>query len=82
MKKVKVYGKVIAWVGVEIEVDDNATEDDIIDKAYDEFEGVSSYYGNGGTDKLIGVSASNHSIEVTEGIEFAPNGEEDIEYLD
>lgn len=79
MKRVKVYGKTEVMVYQIVEVEDDATIDDIIDKASEEFEGVQSYAGNGGRDKLVGVYGEDTGIECNDDVEFAPNGESDIE---
>ncbi len=51
--KYKVIGKVEAWVTVTLEAD---SEEDAIKRAFDECSSVSSFIGNGGYDKVIGVS--------------------------
>jgi hypothetical protein len=50
------------FVYVEVEADN---EDEAIDSAYDEAH-ISGYCGNGGSNKLIGVSGENISIEAGE----------------
>lgn len=77
MKK-KVYGHVYVTVYKEIEIDDSELqgldEDEIkelfIEKAYDEFGGISSFVGNGGTDKLIGVYGSDEGLHEDGEVEF------------
>ena len=80
MKKVKVYGKTEICIYQVVEIEDNATIEDIIDKANEEFEGITNYCGNGGVDKLIGVYGDGVGIECNDNeIEFAPDGEGSIE---
>ena len=83
MKKIRVYGKIYAHVSTVVEVEDDfeVNEDsmeELIDLANDQFGGVSGYCGNGGYDKLIGVSGSNDTIEDSGEVEFASNGLDDI----
>lgn len=65
--KWKVYGKTTVSVCVNVEADD---EDSAIDAAYDELSHLTSYAGNGGTDKLVGVNNRNCSIEPCDEIEY------------
>ena len=69
MPKYKVTIPYACHVTVEVEADN---EEDAEDKAFDDGY-ISSFAGNGGMDKLIGVSGSNVSIEA---------GEESIEGVD
>lgn len=52
MKKYIVYGKVTAFVSVELEAEN---EKEAIEKAYNECSGPMSFCGNGGYNKIIGV---------------------------
>lgn len=52
MQKYAVYGKVTAFVCVELEAED---KEDAIERAYEECSGSMNFVGNGGTDKIIGV---------------------------
>ncbi len=72
MKKYRVYGNVNVLVEtfVEIPDDEKLDEDEILARAYDEFQGISSFCGNGGTDKLIGVNGENDALQADEEIEF------------
>lgn len=71
MRKVRVYGQTTVTVCIEIEVDDGcADEEEIFDKAGREFGGIHSFAGNGGFDKIIGVSGSRESIEPDDWPEF------------
>jgi hypothetical protein len=65
MKKFIVPFTVICTVYVTVEAE---TKEEAIDIATDEVY-LSSYVGNGGSDKLIGVSDENHSIEAGEDFE-------------
>jgi hypothetical protein len=70
MKKYVVYGKVTAFIEVELEAENKA---EAFDKAYDECSEVMSFVGNGGYDKLIGVCDSDDatvSIICSDEIEY------------
>lgn len=70
MKKYAVYGKVTAFVYVELEAED---KEDAIERAYDECSSVMAFAGNGGTDKIIGVcdtDSATVSINCDEEIEY------------
>lgn len=65
MKKVRVFGRPEVVVSTVIEVDDNATPDEIFDAATKAFRGISQLVGNGGCgDKMIGVNGSDDTIMV------------------
>gem|GEM_PF-2831300 len=66
MAKYKVWGSFTASVSITVEAD---SKDEAFDKAHEEFNGIKAYAGNGGYDKLIGVSGSNETIEA-EGAEI------------
>lgn len=51
---------IICNVYIEVEAE---SEEEAIELAHEEY-GVSNFCGNGGSDKLIGVYESNHSIDV------------------
>ena len=55
----KVYGSIPVSVTVTVDAD---TKEDAIEVAYEEFEGLTNYAGNGGTDKIIGTSDENVSL--------------------
>ena len=59
MKKFKVFGVVSVTVVTEVSA---ADEEEALSAAADEFQGISSFCGNGGTNKLIGVLNSTDSI--------------------
>lgn len=64
MKKWKVYGTARVGVTVTVEAE---TAEEAIDAAYDEFNGLTGYAGNGGTGKLVGTSSSNVSLDANGG---------------
>lgn len=72
MKKYAVYGKVVAWVCVELEAED---KEEAIEKAYDECSSVMAFVGNGGTDKIIGVCD-------TDSADVSINCDDEIEYTE
>lgn len=70
MKKYIVYGKVTAFVSVELEA---KNKKEAIEKAYEECSGPMDFVGNGGTDKLIGVcdtDSATVSINCDDEIEY------------
>jgi hypothetical protein len=82
MKKVKVWGKTAINVYATVEVEEDATMDDILDAAANELSSLTGYAGNGGYDKLCGVSGENVGLECDYAeIEWAPQGKEDIEVV-
>lgn len=66
MKRIRVFGKAEITVSVVIEAEDNISEAEIYNSAVKEFGGIHSYVGNGGMDKLIGVSGSAETIAADE----------------
>lgn len=69
MKKWTVYGSATIGVCVTVSAE---TEEDAIEAAYDEFDGLQGYVGNGGIgDKLVGVNNSAVSLSVDGDYEFA-----------
>lgn len=72
MKKYRVYGNVNVLVEtfVEIPDDEEITEEEVLARAYDEFQGIESFCGNGGIDKLIGVNGENDALQADEDVEF------------
>lgn len=56
MKKYIVTGKVTAFISVEIEA---KNKKEAIEKAYEECAGPMGFVGNGGCNKLIGVTDSD-----------------------
>jgi hypothetical protein len=59
MKQYKVTGSTYCIVTVIVEAEN---EDDAIEIADEKFSGITSFCGNGGVDKLIGVSGDDESI--------------------
>ncbi len=77
MKKYVVYGKVTAFIEVELEAENKA---EAFDKAYDECSEVMSFVGNGGYDKLIGVCDSDDAtVSIICGDEIEYTEAEEIE---
>lgn len=72
MKRYRVFGNtnVVVTTVIEVPDDEEMTADDIYARAYDAFEGVTSFCGNGGTDKLIGVCGEEDTIDADSEIEF------------
>ena len=66
MKKYKVYGTVTANVTKEVWAN---SEDEAIDKAYEQLPLLTAYCGNGGDDRLVGVEEDGESVEVFDDIE-------------
>lgn len=68
--KYAVYGKVVAWVCVELEAKD---KEEAIEKAYEECSEPMNFVGNGGVDKMIGVcdtDSATVSINCDDEIEY------------
>lgn len=75
MNEYTVYGKVTCFVSVKVKAESTA---DAVEKAYEEFGGVNGYAGNGGWNKLIGVSGTNETIEAGDEVDWE-EPEEEIE---
>lgn len=70
MKKYIVSGKVTAFITVELEAE---SKEEAISMAYEECSGPSSFVGNGGYNKLIGVCDTDNadvSIECNDEVEY------------
>lgn len=70
MKKYIVFGKVTAFISVELEA---KNKEEAIEKAYEECSGPMNFIGNGGTDKLIGVcdtDSATVSINCDDEVEY------------
>lgn len=70
MKKYIVFGKVTAYISVEIEAE---SKEEAISMAYEECSGPMSFVGNGGYNKLIGVcdtDSANVSIACDDEVEY------------
>ncbi len=78
MKRYKVTGhaNVTITTIVEVEDDEELTEDEICDIAYTEFGGIGNYAGFGDCDHLIGVSGDEDTIHADGEIEFTECEEE------
>ena len=74
MKKFRVYGVTEVVVTKEVWAHD---EDDAYKKASMSLQSLTAYAGNGGWDKLVGVSESDETVEIFEDIEY-----NEIELLD
>lgn len=72
MKEIRVLGHTTVTVSTVIKVrdDTNLSEKDIINRAKKQFTGVQAYFGNGGNDKLIGVSGGSDTIAADEEVIF------------
>lgn len=60
MPNYRVWGMMTVSVSIQVEADD---EDDAFEVADEVFDGLKGYAGNGGTDKLVGVSGPGETIE-------------------
>jgi len=73
MKKWTVYGNCVVGVAVTVSAE---TEEEAIEAAYDEFDGLTGYVGNGGIgDKLVGVNNSAVSLSTGGDYEFTEASE-------
>ena len=72
MKKFKVTFKTSLYVDVIVEAE---TEDEAINEA-EQSVYINGYCGNGGCDKLVGVSDSNMSVYADDDFEAPENAEE------
>lgn len=81
MKKFRVYG--VTQVVVTKEVWAN-NEDEAKEKAYQRLSSLTAYGGNGGWDKLVGVSGHDESVEADEDVEYNDTEllEEDPSYIE
>lgn len=67
MKEYDVHGTVPVVVHIAIKAESGKKA---IEMAGKKFKGVHAYLGNGGSDKLIGVSGENESITIDGNVEF------------
>jgi hypothetical protein len=65
--KYRVTGKADVWVSIIVEAD---SKESAIEQADRDFGGVGGFAGNGGSNKLIGVTGSKESIESGDFFEF------------
>ncbi|WP_298028749.1 hypothetical protein [uncultured Dysosmobacter sp.] len=72
MKQITVFGHATVTVSVVINVRDGTelSEKEILSRARKKFGGIHSFYGNGGDDKLIGVSGDGETISADEEVVF------------
>lgn len=72
MKQLRVFGHTTVTVSVLIEVNETEilSEEEIYARARKVFGGVQSFVGNGGVDKLIGVTGHEETIAADEKVEF------------
>lgn len=73
MKKYTVFGHTEITVSTVVEA--NSIEE-AIEKAEERFKGISSFCGNGGTDKLIGVNGEDDTISADSCVKFDDAAEE------
>lgn len=73
MNRYRVYGHTSVTVVIEVNAESEA---DAYEEALNQLNCLKSYVGNGGTDKLIGVSGEDESVGADEEIEY-----DDIEDL-
>lgn len=63
MKKVRVFGCPLVVVSTVVEVEDDATSEEISKAATVAFQGISQLVGNGGFgDRMLGVNGPNDTI--------------------
>lgn len=65
--KYRVSGNITVSVGITVDAN---SEEEAIERAYEEFGGVNSYAGNNGYNKLIGVDGSKEWIDADGIVEF------------
>lgn len=70
--KYAVYGRVTAWVCVELEAED---KEEAIERAFDECSSLDAFVGNGGVDKMLGV-------QNTDTAEVSISCGDDVEYTE
>lgn len=74
MKKYRVFGHTTVTVSTVLEVSDEEVEEldeaEIYERAAETFSGIGAFAGNGGCDKIIGVSGWHDSISADEDVEF------------
>lgn len=80
MPKYRVYGKIVCFIDCKVEISQDRVNEAmergdsinelVIEEAYETFGGVTCFAGNGGSDKIIGVSGSGESIYPCDEFEF------------
>lgn len=81
MKKFRVYGTVNVIVSKDVWA---CSEEQAMEKAHDKLSYLTAYCGNGGYDKLIGVSGSDESVDINDDIYYddAELIEDDPDYFE
>jgi hypothetical protein len=74
VNRYRVYGNTPVTVVIEVYAE---SEQGAYEKAQEELPGLEAYAGNGGTDKLIGVSHEDACVDTADGITW-----DDIEVLE
>lgn len=69
----RVFGHTVVDVSTVVEAE---SEEEVIEVAQREFEGINSYCGNGGDDKLIGVEGEYETIAADNYVVFDDAQEE------
>ena len=67
MKKYRVYGTTVVTVTKEVWA---INEEEAYKKAFDKLTGLTSFVGNGGMDKLVGVYDDDASVNADNNIEY------------
>lgn len=72
MKKYRVFGNISVTVETFVEMPEGKEydEEEIFAKAYEEFQGIDNYAGNGGIDKLVGVNNEDDALQADGEVEF------------
>lgn len=60
----RVVGNMQVVVSTVVESETELTEREILDKAYDNWEGLTGFVGNGGFERLVGVNGPYDTIVV------------------
>ena len=68
---VEVSGTVPVKVSIRLHVPVDYDEEQILDEAEDKFGGTNSFVGNGGIDKMLGVTGTNESVCWDGDLEFS-----------
>ncbi len=78
MKRIRVHGHASILLSTVIEVDDDEklTEDEIYERASEQFSGIDNYAGMGDCDHLIGVCGDDDTIFPDSDVEFDDYEEE------
>ena len=67
MKKYRVEGTTVVTVRREVWAN---SEEEALQKAYDELDCLTAYCGNGGDDKMVGVEEEDESVEAFDNITY------------